>query len=90
MKLKFTIDKDGMDMSRAKVFFSNGYGASIVTGGCAHGDKEHPYEVAVMAGNCAITYDTPLTSDVVGYLDEAGVDDLLAKIEKLPKRKESD
>jgi hypothetical protein len=42
--------------------------------------------VAVMY-NSEIVYDTPVTKDVVGYLDFADVADILKKIETLPKRK---
>lgn len=51
---------------RAHLSFPNGYGASIVCGGpLVHGDLKRPFEVAVLR-NGEITYDTPITDDVVG------------------------
>jgi hypothetical protein len=74
------------------VKFSNGYSASIVSklyapGAGTYGADMGLFEVAVLdeAGN--ITYDTPVTSDVEGFLDFQGVADILKKIEALPKAK---
>ena len=50
-----------------------------------YGGNQGLFEVAVLdlAGN--IVYDTPVTSDVVGFLDFAGVADVLQQIQNLPK-----
>jgi len=72
---------------RAKVFFDNGYGASIVTGSAAYTNNESPYELAILKGDdgeSSITYETPLTDDVLGYLDDAAVNSYLDKIAALP------
>lgn len=65
--------------------FGNGYGASVVCGPMTYGGNKGLFEVAVLdlAGN--IVYDTPVTSDVVGFLDFAGVADVLQQIQNLPK-----
>lgn len=73
--------------TQAKVFFPNGYGASVVRGPYTYGGSKGFYELAVLKGTEAgfdLTYDTPITDDVVGYLTADDVTDLLAKIEALP------
>ena len=80
----------------ARVFFDNGYGASIVRRGEGYngGDgffqprtsDSHPYELAVIFGrdeDWELTYDTPVTDDVIGYLNDEDLIDTLARIENL-------
>lgn len=68
------------------VAFSNGYAASIVNGPHTYGGSKGLFEVAVMYDG-QLVYDTPVTNDVIGYLDFQGVADTLKKIENLPYRK---
>lgn len=72
----------GFDGTVATHTFSNGYGASIITGEHAYSNEDAPYELAVLYNN-EITYDTELTSDVLGYLTEDEVNEYLLKIEAL-------
>jgi hypothetical protein len=67
---------------QAIVMFSNGYGASILTGGPFYISREAPYELAVLKGD-DITYDTPIAHDVIGYLTEEAVQETLNRIEAL-------
>jgi hypothetical protein len=73
--------------------FPNGYGASVVRGPGTYGYESGLYELGVMkyAGpgdyDCKLTYDTPITSDVEGYLTPDAVQKLLSRIKKLPKVK---
>ena len=67
----------------SRIEFENGYGASIVKGEHTYGGKDGLYELAVLDNNGELTYDTPITSDVEGYLSEAQVTDLLIKIQQL-------
>ena len=69
--------------SQARVIFANGYGASIVTGYGAYGGAEGLAELAVLKDG-SLCYDTPITSDVEGYLNEADVTRLLCEIAALP------
>lgn len=67
----------------ARVFFPNGYGASIVCHVGSYGGSEGLFEIAVLhAGE--ICYDTPVTNDVIGWLSPNGVEKTLAEIEALP------
>jgi hypothetical protein len=65
--------------------FGNGYGASVVCNDMTYGGKNGLFEVAVLDLSGKIVYDTPVTSDVVGFLDFAGVADVLRQIQNLPK-----
>lgn len=70
-----------------QVFFPNGYGASVIRSRMSYGGPEGLYELAVLLGRegkCILTYDTPVTSDVIGHLSEDGVTQKLQAIEALP------
>lgn len=70
--------------------FSNGYGASVVQFPYSYGGDRKLWELAVTKyegegnDNFSLTYDTEITDDVLGYLKESEVDELLARIEALP------
>jgi hypothetical protein len=63
--------------------FVNGYGASVVSHQYSYGGKDGLFEIAVTHGN-GLCYATPVTSDVIGYLDNADVMDVLMNISQLP------
>jgi hypothetical protein len=65
------------------VQFQNGYGASIVKGDHTYGGKDGLYEIAVFGKDGQISYETPITDDVLGYLTEQDVEDTLNKIKDL-------
>jgi hypothetical protein len=77
--------------------FDNGYGASVVqftfhglSG--SYGADAGLWELAVVRftgegatpANFELTYDTPITDDVIGHLDEGEVQALLVRIRDLP------
>jgi hypothetical protein len=62
--------------------FDNGYSASVVSNAMTYGGNEGLFEVAVLKDG-KIVYDTPVTNDVVGWLDFAGVANILAEIKAL-------
>jgi hypothetical protein len=64
--------------------FDNGYGASIVSHGGSYGGNDGLFEIAVLDKRGHIAYDTPVTSDVIGYLDFADVAEIVNKIKNLP------
>lgn len=70
----------------ARIFFPNGYGASIISGGMAYADYDE-YELAVLKGNednWELCYTTPITRNVLGWKTKNDITDLLQKIENLP------
>lgn len=55
--------------------FDNGFGASVVRGPFTYGGDKGLYELGVIkfnesGDNFGLTYDTPITEDVIGYLSE--------------------
>jgi hypothetical protein len=67
-----------------KFKFANGYGASVVRHSFSYGNEDGLWELAVLQGE-RITYDTPLTDDVLGRLTEDDVREALEAIAVLPK-----
>jgi hypothetical protein len=70
-------------LNAARVMFDNGYGASVIIGPHTYGGEDGLYELGVLGKDKKLTYDTPVTDDVEGYLSEAQVTDLLIKIQQL-------
>lgn len=70
-------------------YFDNDYGASVIWTPCSYGGSDGLWELAVLkktpGKGWPLCYDTPITSDVIGWLSEDGVDALLGEIENLPK-----
>ena len=63
--------------------FPNGYGASVINDGYGH--EQGLYELAVVGPDGKLNYDTPVTSDVLGWLSEDAVAEALDQIEALPR-----
>jgi hypothetical protein len=67
----------------ARITFENGYGASVVRHEYSYGGKDGLYELAVLSNEGELTYDTPITNDVLGYLTDRDVTEVLIKIQQL-------
>ena len=67
----------------SRIQFDNGYGASIVRGNRTYGGDKDLYELAVLDNEGRVTYDTPITNDVIGYLRPMDVTDVMEKIQQL-------
>lgn len=70
-----------------KAFFDNGYGVSIVKHDFSYGGNLGLWELAVLEGNkdnSRLCYETPITSDVLGYLENDEVNEIVDKIKALP------
>lgn len=74
------------------MMFENGYGVSVVrfkvmgTFG-SYTSNEGEWELAVLQGNeneWSLTYDTPITDDVMGHLSEQEVTDIMKQVQELP------
>lgn len=81
------VQKGDLDDGVQYVFkFENNYGASVVKRRGSYGFNKDLWELAVIYWNddeWFITYDTCITSDVIGNLTNAEVDELLVRISKL-------
>jgi hypothetical protein len=69
---------------QARTTFENGYGASVIKADQSYGGSKGFYELAVFGPDGHITYDTPITDDVLGWLTEEDVTKLLQDVENLP------
>jgi len=67
-------------VSRTK--FDNGYEVSVVKSEHSYGGKDGLYELAIFKDD-EICYDTPITNDVLGYLTDKDVTEVLIKIQQL-------
>ena len=70
-------------LNAARIMFDNGYGASVIIGPHTYGGEDGLYELGVLGKDKKLTYDTPVTDDVEGYLSEDDVTKLLEQIQKL-------
>ena len=62
--------------------FDNGYGASVIMGPHTYGGHKGLWELAVLE-NGSLCYDTPITNDVIGHLNEEEVNNYLNLIKEL-------
>lgn len=65
-----------------KVTFPNGYTGSVVQGRYTYGGPQGLWELAVVRDG-QVVYDTPITDDVLGWLTESQVIEVLRAIEAL-------
>ena len=67
--------------------FENNFGASVIKHLGSYGHKEDLWELAVIeyyrSGEWYLTYDTDITDDVIGFLTDEDVRELLTKIKEL-------
>ena len=74
---------EGLDGVVSRIFFDNGYGASVVKHQYSYGGDRGLYELAVLDKDGQLCYTTAITNDVIGYLTEEDVEELLIKIQQL-------
>ena len=83
--LEFTDHPMGAEVGgiMSRIHFDNGYGASIVQSPFSYGGKIGLYELAVLDDDGEICYTTPITDDVLGYLREEDVSEVMIRIQQL-------
>ena len=84
--LDFQPHEDWNDGVQAIHLFENGYGVSVIRTPFSYGGPNGLYEVAVIRGNSdnwQITYDTPITGDVLGWQTPQDIDDVLNRVQSL-------
>lgn len=67
---------------RAEHHFANGYGISVIKAHFSYGGDAGLYELAVLKDG-GLTYSTPITDDVLGYLTEEDVTRIGKEVEAL-------
>jgi hypothetical protein len=80
--LEFVKHPNHIEGVQAHITFENGYGASVVKSPYTYGGDKGLYELAVFKDG-EITYATPITDDVIGYLRPEDVTDVMTKIQQL-------
>lgn len=76
------------DGDQAVIFFRNGFGASVVRHSYSYGGPEGLYELAVVVKDekdprgFQLTYETPVTDDVLGWLT---ADDVIEKLREVSR-----
>lgn len=77
------IDQAGEELRSGSIFFENGYGISVVSGKYSYGGEDGLWEIAVLDKDGSITYDTPITDDVIGWLSSVDVTNVMKEIQDL-------
>lgn len=80
-----TKEKEAEDPFRIRVGFPNNYGASIIRNNLSYGSGLE-VEIGVISkeeGKWGLTYETPITNDVIGYLKEDDIYKVLKEIKAL-------
>jgi len=62
--------------------FPNGYGASVIKHKGSYGYDKGLWELAVLQEG-ELCYDTEITGDVIGHLNDPEVDNILGQISRL-------
>ena len=74
---------DGDCLGSQRIYkFPNGYGASVVCHKHSYGGKDGLYELAVLRDD-EIVYNTPITSDVIGWLSMSEAEQVLQQVKNL-------
>ena len=68
---------------RSRMMFENGFGVSVVSHTYSYGGKDGLFEVAVLDKDGDLTYNTPVTNNVVGYLTPDEVTEIMEEVQKL-------
>ena len=81
--IQFKINPMGADFGIvSRTQFDNGYEVSVVKSPHSYGGDKGLYELAIFKDD-EICYDTPITNDVLGYLSDKDVTEVLIKIQQL-------
>ena len=80
---EYLIERNNYMEGIQKVYqFPNGYGASVIKHRGSYGYKKGLWELAVLHEG-ELCYDTEITNDVIGHLNDPEVDNILGQIARL-------
>lgn len=81
--IKFEMMDSFYDGVRSNTMFDNGYGISVVRHRYSYGGPSGLYEIAILDSDGNLTYNTPITNDVIGYLTPKEVTEIMIKVQEL-------
>lgn len=82
--IKFeTIEINYLPGIKGRLMFENGYGISVIKHKFSYGGEKGLFEIAVLDSTGELTYETPITNDVIGNLTAEKVSDYMRKIQNL-------
>jgi len=68
---------------QSRMMFENGFGVSVVSHTFSYGGKDGLFEIAVLDEDGDLTYNTPVTNDVIGYLKPEEVTEIMEQVQNL-------
>jgi hypothetical protein len=77
------LDDGFMKGVKCRMMFENGFGVSVVSHTYSYGGKDGLFEIAVLDEDGCLTYNTPVTNDVVGYLKPDEVTEIMEQVQNL-------
>ena len=77
------LDDGFMKGVKCRMMFENGFGVSVVSHTYSYGGKDGLFEVAVLDEDGDLTYNTPVTNDVIGFLNPDEVTDIMEQVQNL-------
>lgn len=80
--LPASIRKEWMEAKHAVMRFDNGYGISVVKGNMFYSNGIDTHEVGILKEG-VLCYDTPITDDVIGYVNADEVSNIMKQIQEL-------
>ena len=80
--LPYPLSKQYGNAKQAIFNFANEYGVSVILGECYYSNGIDTYEVAILKDG-QITYDTPVTNNVIGYLKSSEVSEIMSQVQEL-------
>lgn len=80
--LPASIRKERMEAKHAVMRFDNGYGISVVKGNMFYSNGIDTYEVGILKEG-VLCYDTPITDDVIAYVNADEVSNIMKQIQEL-------
>ena len=81
--MEFVPTEEFLNGIKTTCHFDNGYGVSVVRHRYSYGNGLNLFELAIIDKSGEITYSTPITDDVLGYLSEDDVSDTMIKVQRL-------
>jgi hypothetical protein len=77
------LDDGFMKGVKCRMMFENGFGVSVVSHTYSYGGKDGLFEIAVLDEDGGLTYNTPVTNDVIGYLNPDEVTKIMEQVQNL-------